>query len=110
MADGATPTLSPKEAIALGRRYFDEMMEGQEGDRVLLEGLNLSDETGDWIVTFGFDSHRQKPKRSVPIGSFVKPMDDIRQAFEVRDFELIREFRAVHISATDGRFIKLAQA
>lgn len=108
MADGATPTLSPKEAIALGRRYFDEMMGGQSGNRVLLEALNLSADTGDWVVTFGFDSERPKAKRGWPISGFASAMKEEMSKFE--EFELIREFRSIHLSAIDGSFVKLEQA
>jgi hypothetical protein len=113
MADGATPTLSPKEAIALGWQYFDELMGGQSGNRVLLEGLSLSDETGNWIVTFGFDSERPKAKRSVSIaalalgGVAAKMKDEISK---LQEFELVREFRSIHLSPDDGRFVKLEHA
>lgn len=113
MADGATPTLSPKEAIALGRRYFDELMARQAGDRVLLEGLSLSDETGDWVVTFGFDSERPKAKRSLSIaalalGGIAATMKD--EISKLEEFELVREFRSIHLSPSDGSFVKLEHA
>jgi hypothetical protein len=67
MADGASPTIPPKDAIVLGMKYFKELMERQPTTRVLLEGLFLNEKTGDWVVTFGFDSEQEKPLRTSPM-------------------------------------------
>lgn len=109
MADGAATTLSPKEAIALARQYFSELMSAVQDDRVLLEGLSLDDTAGNWVVTFGFDSQRPKQKRALirggAIGELVKSMEQFSS--EYQEFDLIREFRAIHLSSTDGSFVKL---
>jgi len=112
MADGAAPTISPRDAIALGRRYFDELMGDQSAARVLLEGLSFDEGSGHWVVTIGFDSDRLLPKRSLIGGGPAAELDKtIKQAFGVlQEYELIREFRAVHLSSTDGSFVKLEHA
>ena len=112
MADGASPTISPKDAIALGREYFDDLMGGQSAARVLLEGLSIDDQSGNWVVTFGFDSERPKQKRTFirggPIAELVKSMEQFSS--EYQEFDFIREFRAIHLSSTDGSFVKLEHA
>lgn len=109
MADGAAPIISAKEAIALGRQYFDELMGGQATARVLLEGLSIDEVSGHWVVTIGFDSERARPKRSLIGGSAAALMVDAMEqtSAKFQDFEIIREFRAVHLSSTDGSFVKL---
>ncbi len=112
MADGAAPTISPKEAIALGRQYFDDFMGGHATARVLLEGLSIDQQSGNWVVTMGFDSERPMPKRSLIGGGVLaelgKSMEQISGRYQ--DFELVREFRAVHLSSIDGSFVKLDHA
>lgn len=111
MADGACPTISPKDAIALGREYFDDLMGGQSAARVLLEGLSIDDQSGNWVVTFGFDSERIKPKRPIPDAINAAGLSaGSRNPSLFQDIELIREFRAVHLSSSDGRFVKLEHA
>lgn len=111
MADGASPTISPKDAIALGREYFDDLMGGQSVARVLLEGLSIDDQSGNWVVTFGFDSERIKPKRRIPDAmSAAGLLTGSLNPSLFQDIELIREFRAVHLSCADGRFVKLEHA
>lgn len=112
MADGAAPTISPKEAIALGRQYFADLMGEQSSARVLLEGLSIDPLSGNWVVTMGFDSERIKPKRSLISGGAFselnKAIDQLSTKYQ--DTEMIREFRTVHLSSTDGSFVKLDHA
>ena len=103
MADGASPPLSPKEAIALGMTYFTDLMEGQPTVRVLLEGLELDHDSGNWVVTFGFDSKREKP-----VG--VSPFAALKPILRAPEVEILREFRSVHLSSEDGQFVKLEHA
>jgi hypothetical protein len=112
MADGAAPAISPKQAIALGRQYFDDFMGDQAATRVLLEGLSIEDMSGNWVVTIGFDSERTKLKRTSIGGRQETELSQrIKQAFgEFQDYELIREFRAIHLSSGDGSFVKLEHA
>jgi hypothetical protein len=113
MADGAQSTLSPSEAISLGRKYFTEMMAGQETKRVLLEGLHLDEQTGNWIVTFGFDSEREIPEpryASDSRNALAFSLNYNVLAGPVVRTELIREFRAIHLSSSDGRFVRLEHA
>ena len=113
MADGAAPTISPKEAIALGGQYFKDLMGGHATLRVLLEGLSIDDASGNWVVTIGFDSERVKPRRILP--NMFSSLGGLAQAGgevggQIQDYELVREFRAVHISSADGSFVKLEHA
>lgn len=112
MADGAAPTISPKEAIALGGQYFKDLMGGQATARVLLEGLSIDEPSGNWVVTIGFDSERQVAKRSLVAGGALAELNKTLEQFSGRyhDYELVREFRAVHISSADGSFVKLEHA
>ena len=107
MADGASPTLSPKEAIVCGMNYFNDFMEGQPTVRVLLEGLNLDTESGNWVVTFGFDSVRTRPFNASP---FMKAIASATEEFRTPEVEILREFRAVYLSSVDGQFVKLEHA
>ena len=107
MADGASPTLSPKEAIAFGLKYFTDFMEGHPTVRVLLEGLNLDADSGNWVVTFGFDSQRTKP---FSVSPFMKVVASATEALRTPEVEILREFRAVHLSSADGQFVKLEHA
>lgn len=108
MADGASPTLPPKEAIALGLKYFTELMESQPTKRVLLEGLRLDEDKGNWVVTFGFDSARKvEPSLSELERSVGGSLANLIRRDET---EILREFRAVHLSSTSGDFVKLEHA
>lgn len=106
MADGASPTVPPREAIALGKKYFDELMDDQPITRVLLEGLALEDTSGNWVVTFGFDSERKVPTRGSPLQAMARAL----ASHQSSEFEIVREFRAVKISSVDGQFVKLEHA
>jgi hypothetical protein len=113
MADGAQPTLSPSEAISLGRKYFTEMMSGQATKRVLLEGLHLDEQTGNWVVTFGFDSEREIPEprySSAPGNALALAMPRNVLAGSMIRTELIREFRSIHLTSSDGSFVRLEHA
>lgn len=107
MPDGTTPTIPPKDAIAFGMKHFRDLMEGQPASRVLLEGLSLDEVSGNWIVTFGFDSERPIPERLSPL---LDAVTQVGKALRPRDIELVREFRAVHVSSSDGQFIKMEHA
>jgi hypothetical protein len=106
MADGASPTIPPKDAIVLGMKYFKELMERQPTTRVLLEGLFLNEKTGDWVVTFGFDSEQEKPLRTSPMMGAISALT----LMSTPQVEIIREFRAIHLSSTDGQFVKMEHA
>ncbi|MGQ0566350.1 MAG: hypothetical protein ACT4OK_14940 [Gemmobacter sp.] len=103
MADGTSPTISPREAIALGMKYFTELMEDQPTSRVLLEGLALEERTGNWVVTVGFDSEREVPSRVSPLEAMTRALSSHYSA----TVEIVREFRAVKLSSLDGQFVKL---
>lgn len=107
MADGASPTIPPRDAIALGIKYFSELMESQPKSRVLLEGVSLDGSSGNWIVTFGFDSERTKPARVSPL---LDALAGTTSALRTPEVEILREFRSVHIDSSDGRFIKMEHA
>lgn len=107
MADGASPTLPPKEAIALGMKYFRELMEGQPTPRILLEGLDLDEDHGNWVVTFGFDSERIRPDNLSPAQIMREAMDIAAEYLRKPVVEILREFRSVHLSSSDGKFVKL---
>ncbi|MFM2389760.1 MAG: hypothetical protein RLZZ437_1315 [Pseudomonadota bacterium] len=104
MADGTSPTLSPKEAIAFGMQYFLELMERQPTSRVLLEGLSLDGTKGNWVVTFGFDSERSVPVRSSPL---LTQLGALAASLQTPQVEIVREFRSVHLSSEDGKFVKM---
>jgi hypothetical protein len=110
MADGTSPTLPPKEAIALGMKYFRELMEGQPTPRILLEGLDLDEDHGNWIVTFGFDSEREKPHALSPLAEIREAMNPGGVLFGKPVVEILREFRSIHLSTSDGKFVKLDHA
>jgi hypothetical protein len=110
MADGASPTLSPKEAIALGKTFFDELMEEQETPRLLLEGLQFDSRRGNWIVTFGFDSEREKPFTQSAAERMREGMSPIASLIHTPVMEILREFRSIHLSARDGKFVKLERS
>lgn len=110
MADGASPTLSPKEAIALGMKYFSELMEDQPTLRVLLEGLKLDHDNGNWVVTFGFDSKREKPISPSPFSTALSAVEVLAMAHMAPEIEIVREFRSIFLSSVDGKFIKLEHA
>ena len=108
MADGASPPLTPKEAIALGMKYFTDLMDGQPTVRVLLEGVELDHNSGNWVVTFGFDSKREKLKStSIPRYSAMLAM---LEEGMIPDLEIVREFRSVLLSSKTGEFVKLEHA
>lgn len=106
MADGASPTVPPREAIILGMKYFNELMDDQPKTRVLLEGLSFEDASGNWVVTVGFDSERKKPSRISPL----EALSGVPALLRPTEFEIVREFRSVEISASDGQFVKLEHA
>jgi hypothetical protein len=106
MPDGASPTIPPREAIALGKKYFIELMEDQPTPRVLLEGLALDEESGNWVVTIGFDSERKKPRQ----GSYLQAYVTALSSGSAEEFEMVREFRSVWISSLDGQFVKMEHA
>ena len=110
MADGASPPLTPKEAIALGMTYFTDLMEGQPTVRVLLEGLELDHDSGNWVVTFGFDSKREKPFVVSPFLGTLSAAAAKAAASLTPETEILREFRSVHLSSEDGQFVKLEHA
>lgn len=92
--------LTAKEAIEAGHRHFTDVMSGEPTPRVLLEGVKFDAQRRQWIVTFGFDSERER---------VLTGMDRIvTGAFPFApEFESVREFRAIHIAASDGAFIKM---
>lgn len=110
MADGASPTLSPKEAIALGKKYCDELMEEQETPRVLLEGLQFDSRRGNWVVTFGFDSEREKLFTQSAAERMDEAMNPVASILRKPAMEILREFRSIHLSARDGKFVKLERS
>jgi hypothetical protein len=112
MADGASPTIPPRDAISLGMRYFNELMEGQAMARILLEGLGFDETSGNWVVTVGFDSQRVKPQQYSPaIRAIANALAKLPPPETLPpEFEIVREFRAVHISSVDGAFVKMEHA
>ena len=87
-------------------KYFLELMDDQPITRVLLEGLAFEKGSGNWVVTFGFDSEREKPTRISPL----EALSGLAASLRSKEFEIVREFRSVKISSSDGQFIKLEHA
>lgn len=91
-----TKTLSAEQAIEKAFEYFNKLVRPDRKSHVLLEGLELSHDDKEWVVTIGFDIGREKVT-SGGMSSF----------FPDRAREPIRQFSTIHIDAADGSFIKL---
>ena len=103
--------ISPKDAGALGVKFFQDVMPSGSFDRVLLEGLELDDVNNRWEVTVGFDSVRAlpKPEKVIPsifaISAISRFVDEMSE--KVVEQEIVREFRTVYLKASDGSFVKM---
>lgn len=90
--------LTAEEAIEKGFEYFEKFVRGTKKSHILLEGLELSSDDTQWIVTIGFDIGRIR----TDAGSFGTMLPG-------RGREPIREFSEIFINAVDGSFVKLGQ-
>ena len=102
--DTLQPVIAPKDAISVGSRYFHDIMADQPTKRVLLEGLEYIERQRRWIVTLGFDSVRK-----VPLDGIGQMIHQAATGLPEK-FEIVREFRTIHVSARDGSFIKMERA
>ena len=89
--------ITPKEAVALGFSEFENLFDRKSLKHVLLEGLELVEETDQWRVTIGFDSGSFK-EYSAPF---------VVQGLGEKTKEPIRAFRSVYLRADDGRFVRM---
>ena len=55
MAQQTEQRIDVREAIAKAREYIKHIYEGERLNRLMLEGVELSDDEKYWIITFGFD-------------------------------------------------------
>jgi hypothetical protein len=85
-------------------------MEGQPTPRILLEGLDLDEDSANWIVTFGFDSEREKPVRLSRVQTIISQIEAGSGLALPPEVEVVREFRAVYLTTADGKFVKLEHA
>lgn len=70
-----------KEAVQKAKSYLPAVFESAEGKDVRLEGVELSDDTKFWTVTFSYDPGR--PEQMA---------------------HMLREYKTVKLSAKDGEF------
>lgn len=91
-----TKMLPAETAIEKAFDYFNKYVRPDRKSHVLLEGLELSPDEKEWVVTIGFDIGREKVTS-----------DSLNPLFSGKAKEPIREFSVIHVNAADGSFIKL---
>lgn len=78
--------LTLKEAVGLARDYFRELYAEEDLENVLLEEVILQNNT-TWLVTFGYDTPRERQVGSSVMGYRT---------------ELVRDYKTVELDASTG--------
>jgi hypothetical protein len=71
-----------KEAVQQAQKYLPEIFESAAGNELLLEGVELTDDSKLWTVTFSYFS--RKPGQV---------------------FDSLREYKTIKLRAEDGQFV-----
>ena len=98
MAQAAVKEIGPKEAVALGFRYFKEFFADSGAKHVLLESLEFLEEEKQWKVVISFDAGKKRETS----GPFA--------AIGEKTVEPVSEARAFLIDAQSGEFVSLQPA
>jgi hypothetical protein len=94
--------LTAKQAIEVAFRLFREFFEPGPKPNALLEGLEFVEGKAEWVVTIGFDTGRVIDTRNV-----LEKSDPFAFASGAR--QAVREARAFHLGANDGKLLKMVK-
>ena len=90
----AEKKIAVKEAIEIAFGLFEDFFGDRVRNNVLLEGVEVDEETGNWCVTIGFQAGRvEETASTLGFGQVVK--------------KPIREFRTFVLNGETGSFIKM---
>lgn len=86
-----------KQAIRAARDYITEVYAPETPRGLQLEEVELTDDEGYWLVTFGFDTDRE-----------AEPIDPVRErVLSVQGIKTppryVRDYKVIKIRADDGK-------
>ena len=74
-------------AMKLAFDHFDTFFDRGALGRVLLEGVEIDEDTDDWLITIGFDAGRQRVVHAKLVPG-LDPDETIEPVRELREFRL----------------------
>lgn len=105
MTDETVERVDAEEAVKRAFHDFHDLhrwADEPEAFHILLDGIDVDEDTNTWVVTIGFDIEREK--RS---GSFTSATDSLSGLFDKDLGSTIRRQRIFYISRKTGQRIKM---
>lgn len=97
-------TIRVDDAIRIAFEHFDKFLPGATKN-VLLEGVEIDEETDDWLITIGFDAGRERVLRD---GSVLgSPMVASVARTSGETVEPVRELREFRLDPVAGALKKM---
>ena len=78
------------QAIKLARRFFNEIYQDEAIQNLMLEEVVIDDDSNEWRITFGYDSHIGKEANTI----FSEKITS----------KTPRVYKKIHIDADEGDF------
>ena len=95
MPDTQTHSVPVKTAVSNAIEFVRELYKGEEIKDILLEEVEFSESTNQWLITIGFMRNKMKDQSS-SIANLILP-----------ERESTRKYKIVHIDAQSGKAISM---
>jgi hypothetical protein len=95
MADTQTHSVPVKTAVSNAIEFVRGLYKGEEIKDILLEEVEFSESTNQWLITIGFMRNKMKDQSS-SIANLILP-----------EREIVRKYKIVHIDAQSGEPISM---
>ncbi|MGP5076184.1 hypothetical protein [Psychrobacter celer] len=88
------------EAVKLARQFAADLFAGEDIKNLGLEEVVFDDDSREWRITLGYDSHRVKTTETAP-----NPYSAVSAIIPSNiEKETLREYKTFRIGADDGSF------
>ena len=95
MTDTKTHSVPVKTAVSNAIEFVRELYKDEEIKDILLEEVEFSESTNQWLITIGFMRNKMKDQSS-SIANLILP-----------EREIVRKYKIVHIDAQSGEPISM---